>query len=140
MKKLSVFFCVVSIFFCSCILTDSHYLKLKNYTGKWIFTESVYSESSRYDNKGYIVLNSDSTFFSNFSYFWDKDTSHCDSLTGTWYPWHTGTDRSNYYNELHFEIDNIQKVWRVDGDVKTKKFSWSDGFTTSEVEFYWKLA
>ena len=125
---------------CYDFLAHSHLVPLENYTGKWLFTGSIYNESAPFDSIGHITLYEDSTFISDFSFFWNQDTTtQSDSLIGKWYPWETATYRDNYYIDLHIIINNVGKTWRVHGGNSKATMIWFSDDYGLEEEYYWKL-
>ncbi len=130
---------MVNFFQCYDFLAHSHYVNLKKYSGNWILTDTVYDQELTDDSKLFITLKNDSTFLSNCLIIWEYDTSSSKTVKGKWYPWHTGTGRDNYYNELVLTVNGIEKRWRIEGDASTGDCRWYTDHAGHEPEYYWTL-
>jgi len=121
----------------ACFPVTPHDVDLEYYEGEWLFTGSIYPGSAPFDSVGILILNSDSSFTSTFSYFWDKDSSSNRELEGRWYPWLTATYHDNYYNILKLTVDGSTKSWRISQNKTSQTLTWySDDYGYDE-EFYW---
>ncbi len=112
--NLSLFFYLISCDSLSLAILGGHDVDLKNYTGKWIYNYTSYQGTSMYDSNNYLQLYSDSSFYSNFSFFHSLDTlTGSQSISGKWYPYLGADDSDNFYTTLYFTVDSVKKGWDV---------------------------
>lgn len=137
--QLSITTSFLLCFSCYDFVAHSHKIPLDVYTGKWLFTGSIYDESINIDSTGFITLFEDSTFLADFSYFWNKDSSKSDSVTGSWFPYQTATYRDNYYVDLHLQVNSGKKHWRVHGGTTEGTMTWFKDDYGKNPEFYWSI-
>ena len=111
------------------------------YIGKWILTNSLYPEAERYYNSGYLYLYSDSTFSSNFSYYFNRDTLRgFEEISGDWYPKLDQNDRAIEHVVLYFTVDGNNKSWQIETNKSGNsitKMTWNRTWE-GDGEYYWE--
>lgn len=112
------------------------------YSGRWELTETQYSEECTPDSTKLIILYSDSTFVSTFSYFWYQDTTKEETISGRW---HHDQDMVPYYisyDLIVLEYEGTTKRFEIqlDNSSTIKTMEWGDPEYSGQKYYEWKYA
>jgi hypothetical protein len=95
---------------------------VNKFSGNWILTKSVHQEDSVYIGKALLVLNRDSTFTCNVSFFMRRDSLISRPISGTWRYNETNiiqdvVSSGRMMNEISFQSGKIISAWACSGSV-----------------------
>jgi hypothetical protein len=107
------------------------------YAGTWELNSTYYHDDSIFIHKAWLIINKDSTFNCNASFFLRKDSLRFQPISGKWT---YGTRFLDSYvtpaNQLFFCSDTLCNSWDVVGTAKEGFMNW---IYQDTVIYRWKL-
>ena len=138
--------CVILIgmfFFCNgCKNPLTPEEKVAVWAGQWEFSGTTISSDSIFVHKAWIILNKDSTFSSNASFFLRSDSLKTNPINGLWavyMPDRTGYSDNSKKDRIGFSSDSLSSAWDIYGGVSVGYMNSVNNYGPYPKQYNWHL-